>query len=173
MSEDKHRWVKVDRIEDLSKYVPLPDPNKPAYLDPRFQTKTDSKRDGGLDSQKLGPSSPPPERGKNWKKGQTNSQHGRRGSDRTRKQVKRLAARDGMECHWCGCWLSYDEPMRQRQRSDHDGNQLAQYPTVDHVIEWAISHDHSDSNCVLSCQPCNGARSREFAKTLNKTNNPK
>lgn len=160
-------------------------PNRPDYkhyYDPRFNTKNDRVF---LDP-KPQPRTKPPNVGKNWSKGQSNSQKGRRKSRANRKQAARLAIRDGgWYCHWCHCELSYDEPVRQHQRyrrvivdaelansATPKRIQLAQYPTIDHIVEWAISHDNSDNNCVLSCQPCNNKRSIEFDKTMNRVNNP-
>lgn len=89
--------------------------------------------------------------------GHANNHHtNRRNSESRQKQVARLAVRDGWWCHWCKCPLSYE--------AEFSNNPIAcypRYPTLDHLIEKRVMGSNRDENCVLSCQPCNNARSNE------------
>jgi hypothetical protein len=67
-----------------------------------------------------------------------------------RREVERLAHRDGWDCAYCGCALD-GKPDRPR-------------PHVDHVIPKSRGGSNSITNKVLSCPRCNlskGARTPE------------
>lgn len=57
-----------------------------------------------------------------------------------------VAARDGMNCHYCGVLTVPKSDDRKL------------WPTVDHIIPITRGGDHSMANSVLACQSCNARK---------------
>lgn len=82
----------------------------------------------------------------------------RRNTKARQKQVRRIAARDGWICKWCGRELSYEAPQKNRYQIW----EMVRYPTIDHYpVRRADGGSNKDHNVVLSCQPCNSDRHNE------------
>jgi 5-methylcytosine-specific restriction endonuclease McrA len=63
-----------------------------------------------------------------------------------------LVARDGTNCHWCGCaTFNYKRPPS-------DGSQLPDHRTLDHLIARCFGGADTLENAVVACFACNQRR---------------
>lgn len=76
------------------------------------------------------------------------------------KYGKKIAARDGMTCHYCGCQLYDGKDVHKIARENNWSNDLRRdiflvIATVDHVIPRAKGGSDDLENLVLACHKCN------------------
>lgn len=75
----------------------------------------------------------------------------RRRGMKWRRLQKRVIARDGLECFWCGCECERPGAGKQGQLEPH-------HATIDHLIPVARGGSDRLSNLVVACHSCNSTR---------------
>lgn len=92
--------------------------------------------------------------------------------------MKRVALRDGWNCHYCGAQLvpRGDEKSLCVPGGKHGPGHLwsaptgYRWPTVDHVVPQSRGGKSESRNLVLACQPCNKKKGNNsyisFVRTL-------
>ena len=92
------------------------------------------------------------------------TRHLRRSSKSVRHQRKRLRARDGDDCHWCGRPMLFAGPDVPHNHPDR--------ASLEHIISLADGGTYDDSNCALAHAACNYDRTPMAARMRAKLSPP-